>query len=125
MTQTIRDYAVFSSLSRCHPSSQACHHAEALSIVASAYIVMEPPKLLGPPTFVLVQRTLDNPVDAHNHLISSVFVGGMLRRRRSCKKKHLRQILSKAMPKQSSIKLRHNGMPQDKGLHRLKDEMTD
>jgi hypothetical protein len=24
----------------------------------------EPPKLLGPPTVVLVQRTLDNPVDA-------------------------------------------------------------
>jgi hypothetical protein len=38
MTQTIRDYAVFSSLSRCHPSSQACHHAKAFSIVASAYI---------------------------------------------------------------------------------------
>jgi hypothetical protein len=35
-----QDYAVFSSLSRCHPSSQACHHAEALSIVASAYIFM-------------------------------------------------------------------------------------
>jgi hypothetical protein len=34
--------------------------------------VMEPPKLLGPPTVVLVQRTLDNPVDAHNHLTSSV-----------------------------------------------------
>jgi hypothetical protein len=40
MTQTIRDYAVFSSLSRCHPSSQARHHAEALSIVASAYTFM-------------------------------------------------------------------------------------
>jgi hypothetical protein len=40
MTQTIRDYAVFSSLSWCHPSSQACHHAEALSIVDSAYIFM-------------------------------------------------------------------------------------
>jgi hypothetical protein len=40
MTQTVRDYAVFSSLSRCHPSSQACHHAEALSVVASAYIFM-------------------------------------------------------------------------------------
>jgi hypothetical protein len=25
---------------------------------------MEPPKLLGPPTVVLVQRTSDNPVDA-------------------------------------------------------------
>jgi hypothetical protein len=40
MTQTIRDYAVSSSLSRCRPSSEACHHAEALSIVASAYIFM-------------------------------------------------------------------------------------
>jgi hypothetical protein len=26
--------------------------------------VTEPPKLLGPPTVVLVQRTSDNPVDA-------------------------------------------------------------
>jgi hypothetical protein len=40
MTQTIRDYAVFSFLSRCHPLSQVCRHAEALSIVASAYIFM-------------------------------------------------------------------------------------
>jgi hypothetical protein len=37
-------------------------------------IVTEPPKLLGPPTVVLVQWTSENPVDAHNHLISSVFV---------------------------------------------------
>jgi nitrate reductase assembly molybdenum cofactor insertion protein NarJ len=36
--------------------------------------VTEPPKLLGPPTVVLVQRTLDNPVDAHNHSTSSVYV---------------------------------------------------
>jgi hypothetical protein len=36
--------------------------------------VTEPPKLLGPPTVVLVQRTLDNPVDAHNHSTSSVTV---------------------------------------------------
>jgi hypothetical protein len=49
----------------------------------------------------------------------------MLRCRRSCKKKHLRQILSKAVLKLSSIKLRHSGMSQDEGLHRLKDEMTD
>ena len=40
MKQTIRNYVVFSSLSRYHPSSQACHHAEALSIVASTYIFM-------------------------------------------------------------------------------------
>jgi hypothetical protein len=36
--------------------------------------VTEPPKSLGPPTVVLVQRTLDNPVDAHNHSTSSVYV---------------------------------------------------
>jgi hypothetical protein len=52
-------------------------------------------------------------------------VGGMLRRQRSCKKKHLRQILSKAVPKLSSIKLQHSGMSQDEGLHQLRDEMTD
>jgi hypothetical protein len=34
----------------------------------------EPPKLLGPPTVVLVQHTLDNPVDARNHSTSSVSV---------------------------------------------------
>jgi hypothetical protein len=32
----------------------------------------EPPKVFGPPTTVLVLRTLDNPVDARNHLTSSV-----------------------------------------------------
>jgi hypothetical protein len=36
--------------------------------------VTEPPKSLGPPTVVLVQQTLDNPVDAHNHSTSSVSV---------------------------------------------------
>jgi hypothetical protein len=36
--------------------------------------VMEPPKLLGPPTVVFVQRTLDNPVDAPNYSTSSVSV---------------------------------------------------
>jgi hypothetical protein len=33
---------------------------------------MEPSKVLGPPIDVLVLRTLDNHVDAHNHLTSSV-----------------------------------------------------
>jgi hypothetical protein len=51
-------------------------------------------------------------------------VGGMLYRRRSCKKKHLRQILSEAVPKLSPIKLRHSHMSQDEGVNRLKDEMT-
>ena len=36
--------------------------------------VTEPPKVLGPPTVVLVLKTLDNDVDAHNHLSSSVTV---------------------------------------------------
>ena len=36
--------------------------------------VTETPKSLGPPTVVLVQRTLDNPVDAPNHSTSSVYV---------------------------------------------------
>jgi hypothetical protein len=42
-----------------------------MSFVDGRYVT-EPPKLLGPPTIVLVQQTLNNPVDAHNHLTSSV-----------------------------------------------------
>jgi hypothetical protein len=38
----------------------------------------EPPKSLGPPTVVLVQCTLNNPVDAHNHSTSSVSVSFFL-----------------------------------------------
>jgi hypothetical protein len=34
--------------------------------------VMEPPKVLGPPTEVLVLRTSDSHVGVHNHLVSSV-----------------------------------------------------
>jgi hypothetical protein len=41
----------------------------------------EPPKLLGPPTVVLVQQALDNPVDAHNHSTSSVTVSSFPRPR--------------------------------------------
>ena len=36
--------------------------------------VTEPPKVFGPPTIVLVLRTLDNSVDALNHSTSSVIV---------------------------------------------------
>jgi hypothetical protein len=36
--------------------------------------VTEPPKSLGPPTVVLVQRTSDNPAGAPDHLTSSVFL---------------------------------------------------
>jgi hypothetical protein len=46
-----------------------------------AIIVVEPPKVLGPPTVVLVLRTLDNPVDAHNHSTSSVIVSSLIRPR--------------------------------------------
>jgi hypothetical protein len=41
--------------------------------------VTEPPKL---PTVVFVQRTLDNPVDAHNHLTSSVSISFFLTQER-------------------------------------------
>jgi hypothetical protein len=40
--------------------------------------VTEPPKLLGPPTVVLVLRTLDNHVDARNHSTSSVTVSSFI-----------------------------------------------
>jgi hypothetical protein len=43
--------------------------------------VTEPPKGLGPPTVVLVLKTLDNHVDAHNHLTSSVTVSSSFRPR--------------------------------------------
>jgi hypothetical protein len=36
--------------------------------------VTEPPKSLGPPTVVLVQRTSDNPAGAPDHLTSLVYV---------------------------------------------------
>jgi hypothetical protein len=43
--------------------------------------VTEPTKLLGPSTVVLVQQTLDNPVDAHNHSTSSINVSSFPRPR--------------------------------------------
>jgi hypothetical protein len=43
--------------------------------------VTEPHKVLGPPTVVLVLRTLDNLVDAHNHSTSSVIVSSSFRPR--------------------------------------------
>jgi hypothetical protein len=39
-------------------------------------------KLLGPPTVVIVQWSLGNPVDAHNHSTSSVFVSFFLAQER-------------------------------------------
>jgi hypothetical protein len=59
------------SVRRCSPVPPLeAPPAPPLGILA----VTEPPESLGPPTVVLVQWTLDNPVDAHNHLTSSVFV---------------------------------------------------
>jgi hypothetical protein len=46
-------------------------HAEVRTVVRG---VTEPPKSLGPPTVVLVHRTLDNPTGAPDHLTSSVSV---------------------------------------------------
>jgi hypothetical protein len=51
-------------------------------------------------------------------------IGGLLRCRRSCKKKHLRKINTEEKPKLSSENLRYSDMPQDEGWHRLKDEKT-
>jgi hypothetical protein len=41
----------------------------------------EPPKVLGPPTLVLILWTLDNPVDELNHSTSSVTVSSSFRPR--------------------------------------------
>jgi hypothetical protein len=49
--------------------------------ITSKVIVTKPPKVLGPPTVVLVLRTLDNPVDAQNHSTSSVTVSSSFRPR--------------------------------------------
>jgi hypothetical protein len=46
----------------------------------TAYVT-EPPKVLGPPIVVIVLRTLDNPVDAHNHSTCSVTVSSSFRPR--------------------------------------------
>jgi hypothetical protein len=43
--------------------------------------MIEPPKVLVPPTVVFVLRTLDNPVDALNHSTSLVTVSSSIRPR--------------------------------------------
>jgi hypothetical protein len=43
-----------------------------LLVMRGEAVVTEPPKVLGPPTNVLVLRTSDKPVDAHNHSTSLV-----------------------------------------------------
>jgi hypothetical protein len=51
-------------------------------------------------------------------------VGTMLRRRRSYRKKHLRQICLYVIPKLPFMKLRYYNVSKDEGSNRLKDGMT-
>jgi hypothetical protein len=51
-------------------------------------------------------------------------VGVMLRCRRSCRKKHLRQIRLNVVPKLPLMKLRYYNVSEDEGSNRLKNEMT-
>jgi hypothetical protein len=51
-------------------------------------------------------------------------VGTMLRRQRSCGKKHLRQICLYVVPKLPLMKLRYYNTSEDEGSNRLKDGMT-
>jgi hypothetical protein len=56
-----------------HPARTHLLESWSLDLLPSRSLdVTEPPNVLGPPTVVLVLRTLDNPVDAHNHSISSI-----------------------------------------------------
>jgi hypothetical protein len=60
----------------------------------------------------------------YRHKESRVLLGVCFVAEDPKERKHLRQILSRATPKLSPIKLRHSDMPQDEGVNRLKDEMT-
>jgi hypothetical protein len=51
-------------------------------------------------------------------------VGVMLRRRRSCRKTHLRQIRLNVVPKLPLMKLQYYNVSEDEGSNQLKDEMT-
>jgi hypothetical protein len=53
-------------------------------------------------------------------LVGSFIVGGLLRSRRSCKKKHLRKISRQITPKLPYRELRHNDMLKTKGCTDLK-----
>jgi hypothetical protein len=47
---------------------------EVSNMIYKIAYVTEPPKSLGPLTVVLVQRTSDNPVDAHDHSTSLISI---------------------------------------------------
>jgi hypothetical protein len=54
------------------PAVFICMALTRLQVSYFATYVTQPPKSLGPPTVVLVQRTSDNPTGAPDHLTSSV-----------------------------------------------------
>jgi hypothetical protein len=56
------------------PSTALGNDIQACQMAFNTVCVTEPPKGLGPPIVFLVLRTLDNPVDAHNHSTSLVTV---------------------------------------------------
>jgi hypothetical protein len=77
----------------------------------------------------LVQRYEDISIEQikvvnHSSYIAQLenknVVGGLLRSRRSCKKKHLRKISTQITPKLPYRELRHNNMPKTKGCTDLK-----
>jgi hypothetical protein len=67
------------------------------------------------------QSHLDN---MRGRYFQDMSVASMLRRRRSCRNKHLRQIRLNAVLKLPLMKLRYYNVYKDEGSNRLKDEMT-
>jgi hypothetical protein len=68
-----KNHQTQSLLRRCVALEHHRDVEEAAVAIGGTGDVTEPPKVLGPPTYVLVLRTSDNHVDAHNHSTSSVF----------------------------------------------------
>jgi hypothetical protein len=64
----------YSEMTRASEEDSTPGMPEQSPIPIQMMAVTEPPKSLGPPTVVLVQRTSNNPVDAPDHSTSSVSV---------------------------------------------------
>jgi hypothetical protein len=71
----------FFSSKRKPISEMDCYNCGEHGHLAHQCNVTKPPKELGPPTVVLVLRTLGNPVDALNHSTSLVTVSSSIRPR--------------------------------------------
>jgi hypothetical protein len=82
----------------------------------------EPPTLLPYHPGTSQVDAVDKQLQTRDELL--VDVGVMLRRRRSCRKTHLRQIRLNVVPKLPLMKLRYYNVSEDEGSNRLKDEMT-